>query len=99
MTEQQRKEIKKIDRQVLAIAISALVLPFVLVACGPKGDNAGLNVQIPDKEPFQTVTWKASLYTDPENGCQYLQPHSAAPFTPRLDIDGRQICGGQHEVK
>jgi hypothetical protein len=103
MIEKLWKETKKTNRVLTAVNVMAVIISLLtLYVYGhlgkPAEDNAGLPTGIPNSEPYSVIT-KVNLYTDPVNGCQYITPDDRAPFTPRLDIDGRQICGAQNEIK
>lgn len=41
----------------------------------------------------QKIRERATYYTDPQTGCQYVSFGGVEGLSPRLDKEGKQICG------
>lgn len=69
-----------------AFVPSAFLLGVLLGACQP--------VEQANGNPIVEDTYSAlPMVTDPATGCQYLG-YTGHGLTPRLDRDGKPICGG-----
>lgn len=70
-----------------------LILAVVLLD-GCKRAEAEMQ-STPEASELRAARTSASVFTDPETGCQYLGMYGEA-VTPRMGRDGKQIC---REVK
>ncbi|QMV32818.1 terminase small subunit [Ralstonia phage Darius] len=69
-----------------AVAVLSIVAATVaLSGCGPSGEAA------PERELVAAI--------DAETGCQYIRVSGLGGITPRLDSDGRPMCGKASKTK
>ena len=71
----------------IVIAILAILAVIAVPVITGDADAAGL---------FPQRRGALLIYTDPDTRCQYIQSDSDRSLTPRLDADGKQMCGGNH---
>ena len=66
---------------------AALIAPLFLIAC------SGQQSATPPRPVAPVDSWTyVNVYTDPQNGCQYIALGMRSGITPRLNADGTQIC-------
>ncbi len=60
----------------------------IIMLCAGCGNDLETPVQ-----PKINLRQSIYLFVDPETGCQYISSYVTAAITPRMDAQGKHICG------
>lgn len=74
-----------------AVAVISIVTAAVLLG--------GCDQVAPSEQDQMYTRSGLILSTDSDTGCQYIRVPGAGGITPRLDSDGRPMCGKASKVK
>lgn len=73
-----------------AVAVVSIVTAAVLLG--------GCEMRVEQQDQVSDVSMM-EVYADHQTGCQYLRPRGYSGLTPRLDSDGRPMCGKASKTK